>query len=230
MLSTHLPTSICAAGPSRLVQCKLTNGIGVPRRAIGSSRSRQPGRADLHLTTLPRHPFTTLGTVSPNNWVTTSGYLGKPRKAQSCSFSTSPRRPFPPLSNQPPPSHPSRQPAPPPEEPHPRARVDPNAVSVTTDEKSQARTDWRIILKLAENIWPRGSPRTKIRVIGALGLLVGGKVLNVQVPFFFKEIVDAMNVPITSSSTVWVLAGASIAGCTYSPCLPRRVDKGRWPG
>lgn len=37
--------------------------------------------------------------------------------------------------------------------------------------------------------------------------------MNVQVPFFFKEIVDAMNVEITSDTTVWVLAGASIAGC-----------------
>jgi len=48
----------------------------------------------------------------------------------------------------------------------------------------------------------------------ALGLLVAGKLLNVQVPFFFKQIVDSLNVPITESTTVWVLAGASIAGCT----------------
>jgi hypothetical protein len=50
-------------------------------------------------------------------------------------------------------------------------------------------------------------------VIGALGLLVAGKVLNVQVPFFFKDVVDALNVPITAESSVWILAGASIAGC-----------------
>ena len=72
-------------------------------------------------------------------------------------------------------------------------------------------------MKLAENIWPRDSPRTKIRVIGALGLLVGAKVLNVQVPFYFKEIVDAMNVEMTAGSTVWVLAGVSVVGCKYVP-------------
>ena len=39
------------------------------------------------------------------------------------------------------------------------------------------------------------------------------QVLNVQVPFFFKDIVDALNVPITADSTVWVLGGAAISGC-----------------
>ena len=61
-----------------------------------------------------------------------------------------------------------------------------------------------------------------------LGLLIVGKViqtklqkrfmehfqvLNVQVPFLFKGIVDALNVPITADTTVWVVAGSLIAGC-----------------
>ncbi|ORX37664.1 hypothetical protein BD324DRAFT_622810 [Kockovaella imperatae] len=96
--------------------------------------------------------------------------------------------------------------------PTPTPTLNPDAVSATKSEKSQAEADWKIILKLAENIWPKNSPGTKIRVLGALGLLIGGKVLNVQVPFFFKQIVDSLNVPITSETTVWVLAGASIAG------------------
>jgi ABC transporter ATM len=50
--------------------------------------------------------------------------------------------------------------------------------------------------------------------------LVAGKVLNVQVPFFFKTIVDALNVPITSDTAVWTVAGAAIAGCE----LLRRHD------
>ncbi|AFR97089.1 iron-sulfur clusters transporter ATM1, mitochondrial [Cryptococcus neoformans C23] len=78
--------------------------------------------------------------------------------------------------------------------------------------ESQDKTDWSIIVKLAGNIWPKNNPNVKFRVIGALTLLVAGKVLNVQVPFFFKTIVDSLNVPITESTTVWVLAGASIAG------------------
>lgn len=94
--------------------------------------------------------------------------------------------------------------------------LNPDTISTSQTEKSQAQADWRIIKKLAGNIWPKNSPAVKFRVGGALALLIAGKVLNVQVPFFFKQIVDALNVPITESSTVWVLAGASIAGCKWA--------------
>jgi ATP-binding cassette subfamily B (MDR/TAP) protein 7 len=102
-------------------------------------------------------------------------------------------------------------------------------------DKQQSLTDWKIIKRLASNIWPKGQWEVKTRVVGALGLLVAGKVcylpsmgmaiwltvqttmyqiLNVQVPFFFKDIVDALNVEVTADSTVWVLGGAAISGCT----------------
>ena len=67
----------------------------------------------------------------------------------------------------------------------------------------------------------------------AVGLLIGGKVgfspllvrallthlitqlLNVQVPFFFKDIIDTMNIPIdpTTSNGVLSIAGTVIIGC-----------------
>jgi hypothetical protein len=37
----------------------------------------------------------------------------------------------------------------------------------------------------------------------------------VQVPFLFKAIVDALNVPITGDTTVWILAGSLVAGCEF---------------
>ena len=100
----------------------------------------------------------------------------------------------------------------------PNGPVDPDQVSKAITEKQQAKADWRIIIQLARNVWPKNSPGIKVRVAGALGLLIAGKLLNVQVPFFFKQIVDSLNVPITESTTVWVLAGASIAGC--ESCVP----------
>jgi ATP-binding cassette subfamily B (MDR/TAP) protein 7 len=42
-------------------------------------------------------------------------------------------------------------------------------------------------------IWPRGQYGTKLRVVSAVALLGLSKVLNVQVPFLFKEVVDALN-------------------------------------
>lgn len=42
--------------------------------------------------------------------------------------------------------------------------------------KEQRETDWTIIKKLLGHIWPKGDRGTKIRVLLALGLLIGGKV------------------------------------------------------
>ena len=64
-------------------------------------------------------------------------------------------------------------------------------------------------------LWPKtGGGKHKARVVLALALLVGGKVLNIQVPFFFKEIVNKLNV--TADSTEEVLLAvplALIVGC-----------------
>ena len=119
------------------------------------------------------------------------------------TFASTSRRSTPPPSSSSPAATPSSS----------NAAISPDTPSQAVSEKEQTWTDWAIIKKLAVNIWPKNAFQTKVRVVGALALLVGGKVLNVQVPFFFKDIVDSLNVPITSETTVWVLAGTAIAGC-----------------
>ncbi|KAG8970233.1 Iron-sulfur clusters transporter atm1, mitochondrial [Tulasnella sp. 419] len=72
--------------------------------------------------------------------------------------------------------------------------------------------DLQIVRQLLTHIWPKGQWDVKSRVILALALLVTGKLLNVQVPFLFKTVVDALNVEVTSSSAVWVVAGSAVLG------------------
>lgn len=84
--------------------------------------------------------------------------------------------------------------------------------------KEQRMVDWAIIKKLIQYVWPKGDFGTKQRVVLALALLIGGKLLNVQVPFFFKTIVDKLNdvvnapLDMTNPNTVWVVAGSAILG------------------
>lgn len=73
--------------------------------------------------------------------------------------------------------------------------------------------DWKIIKDLSSYIWPKNDRGVKIRVVVALGLLVMGKMLNVQVPFFFKDIIDKLNVEFPVESTVVGVVGAVILGC-----------------
>lgn len=63
-------------------------------------------------------------------------------------------------------------------------------------EKSKTPTisELRIMKDLFKYIWPRGDKKIRIRVLVALGLLIGAKLLNVQVPFFFKQTIDSMNI------------------------------------
>ncbi|SNX81929.1 probable Iron-sulfur clusters transporter ATM1, mitochondrial [Melanopsichium pennsylvanicum] len=84
--------------------------------------------------------------------------------------------------------------------------------------KEQRMVDWAIIKKLIQYVWPKGDFGTKQRVVLALALLIGGKLLNVQVPFFFKTIVDRLNdvvnapLDMTNPNTVWVVAGSAVLG------------------
>lgn len=93
-----------------------------------------------------------------------------------------------------------------------QATINTDVASKAVPEKKQALTDWTILRQLASNVWPKDKPGVKARVMLALSLLVAGKVLNVQVPFFFKNIIDSLNMPLTDNLTVWTIAGASIAG------------------
>ncbi|SCU79526.1 LADA_0B01288g1_1 [Lachancea dasiensis] len=70
------------------------------------------------------------------------------------------------------------------------------------DSKTPTVSELKIMKDLFRYIWPRGDNKVKTRVLIALGLLIGSKLLNVQVPFFFKEIVDSMNVEWTEVTTV----------------------------
>lgn len=70
----------------------------------------------------------------------------------------------------------------------------------------------RVIMKhLMAYLWPKNNPGAKARVVLALTLLVGSKLLNVQVPFFFKSIIDSMNVDWANEiGTVGTVVGTMI--------------------
>lgn len=55
-------------------------------------------------------------------------------------------------------------------------------------------SQFKMLRSLLVTIWPKNKPSFKVRVVIALLLLIGSKLLNVQVPFFFKSIIDEMNV------------------------------------
>ncbi|CAE6526728.1 unnamed protein product [Rhizoctonia solani] len=83
---------------------------------------------------------------------------------------------------------------------------------VHISQAEQRRVDWEIVRRLIVNVWPKNEWTIRARVVLALSLLLAGKVLNVQVPIYFKHIIDAFNVEMTADSTVWIVGGSVIAG------------------
>ncbi|KAL4233603.1 ATP-binding cassette sub- B member 7 [Mactra antiquata] len=77
-----------------------------------------------------------------------------------------------------------------------RSCFHPGATSLSRDtlkgvkEEAKARD---IIKAMFTYVWPKENPEIKARVVLALSLLVGSKVINVQVPFIFKYAVDYLN-------------------------------------
>ncbi len=84
---------------------------------------------------------------------------------------------------------------------------------VTKSNADQRRADWAIIKEMSQYLWPKDNNGVKSRVVISLCLLIGGKLLNVQVPFYFKSIVDAMNIDFASTThTAWTVAGTVLVG------------------
>ncbi|GAU46637.1 hypothetical protein TSUD_246630 [Trifolium subterraneum] len=82
-----------------------------------------------------------------------------------------------------------------------------NQKSSTTVAKSSPGggqiADIKILKSLASYIWMKDNLEFQFRVVAALFLLVGAKVVNVQVPFLFKLAVDWLN---TATGTAGVVA------------------------
>lgn len=92
-------------------------------------------------------------------------------------------------------------------------------VNENTTNTDQNKLDWKIFKELSGYIWPKDDRGVRIRVVTALSLLIMGKILNVQVPFFFKDIIDKLNVDFPVESTVIGVVGAVILGCKLDHSL-----------
>ncbi|KAF7723880.1 Iron-sulfur clusters transporter atm1, mitochondrial [Apophysomyces ossiformis] len=90
--------------------------------------------------------------------------------------------------------------------------VKPPVNETIQSNKERNATDWAIIRQLMKYIWPKNDIGVKTRVVIALSLLIGGKLLNVQVPFFFKNVVDSLGVTFPENANLWTICGAAIIG------------------
>lgn len=86
-----------------------------------------------------------------------------------------------------------------------------NDSSQTLFGKKISTSEVKMMTTLFSTIWPKNKPSFKLRVVIALSLLIGSKLLNVEVPFFFKRIIDEMNIDwLSEAGTATVAVGSLI--------------------
>ncbi|KAG5935734.1 Iron-sulfur clusters transporter atm1, mitochondrial [Claviceps monticola] len=92
-----------------------------------------------------------------------------------------------------------------------RTNKDDPLAPVDKTAAEQRKADWAIIREMSAYLWPKNGFATKVRVGIAVSLLIGAKLLNVQVPFYFKSIVDSMNIDfVAAGGTAAAVAGSMI--------------------
>lgn len=79
----------------------------------------------------------------------------------------------------------------------------------------------QLMKDVGKYLWPKGNLELQIRVIGSLGFLIGAKVVNIQVPFMFKEAIDVLSVQsgdanLAAAVPVSILLGYGIAKASAS--------------
>eukprot|EP00043_Microstomoeca_roanoka_P020550 m.250932 g.250932 ORF g.250932 m.250932 type:complete len:758 (+) comp17181_c6_seq1:237-2510(+) len=100
----------------------------------------------------------------------------------------------------------------------PKATQTPKPKDTIQGHVPEKTTNKEIMLGLGKYLWPAKAWDLKARVVGAVILLVASKLLNVQVPFFFKDAVDLLNDPAGAATTVspmvaiFTSAGAMLVG------------------
>lgn len=98
-------------------------------------------------------------------------------------------------------------------------KADPLLQEQLLTTKQQRKADWAIVKEMSRYLWPKDNMGTRLRVGLSVGLLIAAKLLNVQVPFYFKSIVDAMNIDFAAvGGTAGTVAGSMIVACKpYKP-------------
>ncbi|XP_057954999.1 ABC transporter B family member 25, mitochondrial isoform X2 [Malania oleifera] len=83
--------------------------------------------------------------------------------------------------------------------------------TTATAKGEQQVADMKILRTLTKYLWLKDNLEFRLRVIMALGFLIGAKVLNVQVPFLFKLAVDWLS---TATGNATALASFTTANST----------------
>ena len=78
--------------------------------------------------------------------------------------------------------------------------------SRTNHSQESEITVARIATRILSLLWPKGEKRLRIRVVGAVLTIIIGKLISVATPFLYKNVVDALSVPMDAAPIALIVA------------------------
>ena len=73
------------------------------------------------------------------------------------------------------------------------------------------RNQWDTAKSLTNHLWPSGYVSLKVRVVLAMGCLALAKIVNVYVPFLYKDAVDALSISPVTAIPIGIILGYGLA-------------------
>jgi len=81
-------------------------------------------------------------------------------------------------------------------------------------KSSLQRTNWDTAKTLMTHLWPKNQASLRMRVVAAMGCLLLAKVINVYVPFLYKNAVDALSLQTELALPVGIIISYGLARIT----------------
>src|SRR6266513_2412614 len=95
--------------------------------------------------------------------------------------------------------------------PHGPRMVGRSAFSGLPEPQEKLAEGLRTLKGLGPYLWPRDSIELRVRVVLAVALLIAGKLVNITVPLFYKQAVDALSGAGTAGAVIAVPVGLILA-------------------
>src|SRR5256885_14805246 len=108
--------------------------------------------------------------------------------------------------------------------PHGPRMVGRSAISGLPEPQEKLAEGLRALKGLGPYLWPRDSIELRVRVVLAMALLIAGKLVNITVPLFYKQAVDALSGAGTAGAVI-ALPVRLILAHRVAPGAPQRVHQ-----
>src|SRR5438477_1367901 len=95
--------------------------------------------------------------------------------------------------------------------PHGPRMVGRSAISGLPEPQEKLAEGLRALKGLGPYLWPRDSIELRVRVVLAMALLIAGKLVNITVPLFYKQAIDALSGTGTPGAVIAVPVGVILA-------------------